>query len=1014
MTSDIAAKGSDSRGKAAALKISLFYCASGFISLAYQVTWFRIYVDRFGSTNLTFILVLSNFIAGLGAGALVSRSFSRWLSKQARLKDAFRVYGVIELLVAVTVLFTVFPGMLAGDIGGVFPYLLEDGVYVQTPTYELGKIALATLCVFIPCVFMGVTFPLLCDVFREYERFPSSLYAWNTVGACSGVLVCQFIAIPWIGHVTTFWLAAGLNALLGTYFLIAGGAPARGTLESRPASHVANDRRTSGESSAENVSLLLACAVLSGLLSGAIEGEMFRRIKFVGYYSHSAMAFSSFWAILGIFLASLTVRLTPTLRLIHIKLAYLLALAAFALVGLNAYTIHDWVVSLVAPPDAITTWALFFPMRQSQVLLFSGIFIFPSYFLVSLLLPFICNRIQAQGRHLGLAYGLNTVAFCLGIIVFTWVAPQVSIFYSIKLMLVVFAIGTVFLWTLSETRSLAAWKPIAAVTCVLAAAVLTPSTFDARLLKPGSPAVQYPVRAMKGSSAQTTYVVGMPSADLLYYDNMSLSNTMLHVQTYMRLMAHFPLLAQEHPTDALLICYGVGNTASAIASHEQIERIDVVELNENVIATAPEFGHATNDVHADERVHFIHDDGRNFLKRTDRVYDLITSEPPPPLHEGVYRLYSLEYYRDALAHLSPEGMMTQWLPNWQLPPEAVDRIISTFIEVFPNAILFAGWTNELILVGSPAPIDLARLERRFHESSQVQSDLARLGVPTPVALLARMFKGESSLRREYAGHSLIRDAHNDLANLYLDPGDHGVIPYDPVEMLDELRAYDLESMAELESILMHLGRLVYHAPVFPSEVLSQIPVRDNHDIALAGADWEKIEGLLELDGRSRSTGADRRSRPFLQQALALADQQLPAQLLELGRYELSFGRGRSALPPLRRFVELEPKEALGHWLLGQALANLRQDEEAVRVLEQSVQLAPDNGNARAALGFALARQGQLERARDELRAALALSPLFSGEGVGWRERVERKLESIEASIEERGAQGRGPRGTTTR
>jgi len=31
------------------------YCLSGLVSLIYQVAWFRIFVDRFGSTTLTFV-----------------------------------------------------------------------------------------------------------------------------------------------------------------------------------------------------------------------------------------------------------------------------------------------------------------------------------------------------------------------------------------------------------------------------------------------------------------------------------------------------------------------------------------------------------------------------------------------------------------------------------------------------------------------------------------------------------------------------------------------------------------------------------------------------------------------------------------------------------------------------------------------------------------------------------------------------------------------------------------------
>ena len=101
--------------------------------------------------------------------------------------------------------------------------------------------------------------------------------------------------------------------------------------------------------------------------------------------------------------------------------------------------------------------------------------------------------------------------------------------------------------------------------------------------------------------------------------------------------------------EALLICFGAGNTAAAIAAHDDIvRRIDIVDLNDKVFETAAEFSDTNNEVYRDPRVRLIHDDGRNFLNVTDQTYDLITSEPPPPLAAGVYRLYSREYYEAAL------------------------------------------------------------------------------------------------------------------------------------------------------------------------------------------------------------------------------------------------------------------------------------------------------------------------------------------------------------------------------
>jgi hypothetical protein len=63
-------------------RIFLIYALSGFLSLAYQVAWFRIFTDWFGSTNLTFALVLTNFIGGLAIGALLSNRLTNFLTRK--------------------------------------------------------------------------------------------------------------------------------------------------------------------------------------------------------------------------------------------------------------------------------------------------------------------------------------------------------------------------------------------------------------------------------------------------------------------------------------------------------------------------------------------------------------------------------------------------------------------------------------------------------------------------------------------------------------------------------------------------------------------------------------------------------------------------------------------------------------------------------------------------------------------------------------------------------------------
>jgi spermidine synthase len=955
-------------------RVFLIYALSGFVSLGYQVAWFRIYMDRFGSTNLTFALVVCNFIGGLGVGSLLSARFCAWLGRTARIGDRLRLYGLIEVLVAVTVTATVLVKHVPSDLWGSFPYDLANGWYAPTLAYRLTTLGLAVLCVFVPCLFMGMTFPLLCAVFRDARhggKFPSALYAWNTLGACTGVLACLFFFLPWLGHELMFWLLAAVNLALGLFFLLVGGAPDE-TVQAPEAAAEAHGR---------GPGLLITCAVLSGLLAGALEGDMFKRIDFVSAGDSAVMALISFWAILGIFLASWIVRIAPRINLNRIKAAYAagFVLYAAAWIGEGAIRKAFWwleikrgLSDISEQQHAVAGFHREFLHSLDHSLLYVGLFVFPAYFCVSLLLPYVCNRLQGQRRHLGAAYGLNTLAFCAGMIGFTLIAPSVSIFYSLKLMFALFAIAVILLAMLSEAKPMAPGKPIAAVAAFAVACVLTPAGFDRDYMTPGL-AADYPVRALKSNGAHTSYVVAGPGGDWLFFERHPMSSTKRPEGNYMRLMAHFPLLAQPDPRRVLLICYGVGSTASAIAAHDTVEAIDVVDLNEKVIETAPEFADATDSVYLDPRIRFIVDDGRNFLRLTDGAYDLITSEPPPPMQAGVYRLYTRQYYQQVLDHLTPTGMMSQWLPTYQMPTEAVELAIRTFLDVFPHALLFTGGYRDYILVGSPAPIDLGNIEARFDAQPKVVADLRRMRLHEPLSLIALVVKGDASLRRDFGTGRVIGDSHNDLDFLFHHPGDAEAFGYDPAGVLADIHAERLACGAELSDVLFHLGRLRYHVPRFPTPTLLAGRHAHLEGVKLADADWESVIRLIEPFTELRASGRREEAHRALLKALEIVPEQ-PLLLLNLAAMQLGFGSARRAVESLERFQRLEPNEEVGYRMMGQALWTLGRRAEAIASMRRAVELAPGSADAHHVLGEALIQIGDDENGIRHLRRALELEP----------------------------------------
>ncbi len=153
----------------------------------------------------------------------------------------------------------------------------------------------------------------------------------------------------------------------------------------------------------------------------------------------------------------------------------------------------------------------------------------------------------------------------------------------------------------------------------------------------------------------------------------AMSNTAFGARRYMGMMAHVPMLLARDPSDVLLVCFGVGNTARSILSHPELEHLDIVDVSPEVLALSPRFAEVTgSDPLLDPRVTVRVDDGRHHLLTTDRRYDVITAEPPPPMNAGVVNLYTREYYEAAQRVLEPGGVAVQWLPAVSLT-EGEDR-----------------------------------------------------------------------------------------------------------------------------------------------------------------------------------------------------------------------------------------------------------------------------------------------------------------------------------------------------
>jgi spermidine synthase len=185
----------------------------------------------------------------------------------------------------------------------------------------------------------------------------------------------------------------------------------------------------------------------------------------------------------------------------------------------------------------------------------------------------------------------------------------------------------------------------------------------------------------------------------------SASNSSSYGLSVNRVQGSIPFLFDRMPKKVLAACFGTGVTFGTLGQFE-IEHMDGVDISPEVIRAAGNFRRENYDVVNNARVTIHLDDGRNFLLKSDARYDVITMEPMPPALAGVSDMYTKEFYDLCKGHLTPGGMVSQWVPMYYLTLEDMQMLYRTFTNAFPYAMVFHH-NFDTFLVGSSEPLHLS-------------------------------------------------------------------------------------------------------------------------------------------------------------------------------------------------------------------------------------------------------------------------------------------------------------------
>ena len=691
-------------------RILIIFALSGAAALIDEIVWSRQLVLVFGNTTQAVSAILTGFFGGMAIGAPIGGRLAD------RVRSPLRLYGLLEIALALVVIATPLTFQLINEIyRGIYP-----GLEGSPQALALVRMGLAVLALAPATIMMGATLPSLTRYLTQDGHLSKAfgkLYAANIIGAILGTLAAGFVLIELLGLTGALVVGAACSAVAGVSALVLDRrhpAPDADVAAVPTPVDIVGTSASAGTVGRGRVGLALTIAFVSGLTSLGYQVLWTRMLA-----SGTGNTTYVFTVILALFLIGLAIGalLFNSFRS-RIKDPARLLAAAQVLIG--ALVLFGLVAVIARPPsldagNAIGVVSSLFGAAVVVVLL--------TTIVLGLTFPaasaMLADDPTRAGRSTGTFLAVNTLGSIAGafLVPFLLIPVLGSPHATALLALVNVAVGAAIALTSPSASGRARWTtPIVAgiVGIAIVGASLAPSV----LVSPN----EARLRAVGATIFDTTEdeIATVESGQVRSTPELWVAGTSMTLLTVdANLMPILPLMARPDSERALIVAFGMGTSfRSAVTAGL---KTDVIELVPSVPKMFHFYHPDAERVLADPNGKVIVADGRNHLELTNDRFDIIVTDPPPPLESsGASVISSREYYEAGKAHLNPGGVMMQWIPYGQTINEYKAHI-RAFHAVYPQVtIVFGAGGYGNYLLGSDEPVTF--------EPDAIRAVLARPGV----------------------------------------------------------------------------------------------------------------------------------------------------------------------------------------------------------------------------------------------------------------------------------------------
>ena len=741
----------------------LLFVGSGAAALIYEIVWFQLLSLIIGSSAVSLGVLLVVFMGGMCLGSLL---LPRFISSR---EHPLRVYALLEIGIAVFGLLVLFGLPYAG------------GLYTAIGGAGLGGLLLrglfCMLCLLPPTLLMGATLPAIA---RWVEATPKGVswlgffYGGNIAGAVFGCLLAGFYLLRVHDMAVATYVAMALNLIVAGAGLALAKATAHDVTTPEP---TVEDNLIPRE--AWPVYATIALSGVTALGSEVVWTRLLSLMLGATVYTFSM--------ILAVFLFGLGIGSTAGSMMAR-SLAYpRTALGWCQLLVMVSIAWAAWSITSVLPywpisPEYVIAPRFLFQMDliRSVWVVLPGAVLWGASF--PLALAAVASRQQDPARLVGRVYAANTVGAILGAALCSVVLIKSLGTQNAQRVMIVIA-GVSALLMLAPVFSSETGKSriearsalrIGATLALAALLVWTVNPIPALLVGYGRWMVTWTKAHGEflyvGEGMNSSMAVSRLSNGDLNYHNAGKVQASSEPQDMrlQRMLGHLTTLIPQSPKSVLVIGCGAGVTAGAVSINPMVERVTIAEIEPlvpEVVSTY--FSEHNYDVVRNPKVRLEIDDARHFLLTTDQKFDAITSDPFDPWVKGAATLYTREFFQEAKKHLNPGGVMTVFVQLYESGTPAVKSEIATFLEVFPNGVVFGnthrGGGYDVVLMGraDDTPINVDTVDARLAspEFGQVAQSLREIGFNSGLELLST-YAGDAQSMRPWLADAQVNTDRN--------------------------------------------------------------------------------------------------------------------------------------------------------------------------------------------------------------------------------------------------------------